>query len=501
MKIKRADDAVSEILGTILLLTIVVAVFSGIYIFVLAPPSDIPQPFVTITGKMEGTTITLTHRGGDSLDLDTELVLNIGDTTYLIAVESCLDDTNGDGLWNIGEQVVYAPTEDITYLYVDAKVIDSETNSMLFTAVFQEATSSPLSGNETFVFDDTIIGEPGVLRLPGKLFVIVVYTNNDGHGFVETISLETGTLDTLEYDDQKGYDPTIIHVSGEIFVIAYRDYNDHGYLKTVEIDDNGNITDTVVDALEFDDHKGVNPSIVHVYNDFYAIAYTGNGDHGFIKTVEIDDTGNFIGINETLEFDSVKGLTPKIFHISGDIYAVAYSGDNEHGMVKTVEIEGDGEFNGIKDTLEFESNKAIEPSVIQVSNNIFAIAYGSENDDGFLKTVEIADNGDINDTVLDTLEFDPNKGLEPDIIHISGDIYVIFYRGLGDFGVLKTIEISNSGNITDTVVDTFNLPNICWGPRIIHISGEIYALSFKNSLDNGYMRAIQIANNGDIDPV
>ncbi|MFW6148717.1 MAG: hypothetical protein ACOC6D_02525 [Atribacterota bacterium] len=67
--------------------------------------------------------------------------------------------------------------------------------------------------------------------------------------------------------------------------------------------------------------------------------------------------------------------------------------------------------------------------------------------------------------------------------------------------VLTTVEISNSGNITDTVVDTFNLPDICWSPRIIHLSGQIYAIAYRNSLDKGCLRAVQIADNGDINPV
>ena len=37
----------------------------------------------------------------------------------------------------------------------------------------------------------------------------------------------------------------------------------------------------------------------------------------------------------------------------------------------------------------------------------------------FLKTVEIADNGQITDTVIDTLEFDTLKGLSPSMVHVS----------------------------------------------------------------------------------
>ena len=138
MKIKRADDAVSEIIGTILLLTIVVAVFSGISIFVLAPPSDSPQPFVTITGKVEGANITLTHCGGESLSLSSVLFVTIDNSTSSTIVGNCLDSiSKDDGWWNIGEKLNY-PSGIIANQEVKVMVTDVESNSVVFIGVFNE---------------------------------------------------------------------------------------------------------------------------------------------------------------------------------------------------------------------------------------------------------------------------------------------------------------------------------------------------------------------------
>jgi hypothetical protein len=56
--------------------------------------------------------------------------------------------------------------------------------------------------------------------------------------------------------------------------------------------------------------------------------------------------------------------------------------------------------------------------------------------------VEIATDGQITNTVIDTLEFDTSDGFEPDIIHVSGDFYAIAYRGINNDGFLKTVEIN-----------------------------------------------------------
>ncbi len=47
---------------------------------------------------------------------------------------------------------------------------------------------------------------------------------------------------------------------------------------------------------------------------------------------------------DTLEFDTVQGMAPDLNHVGGDIYAVAYQGDGDDGFLKTVNILSDGTF-------------------------------------------------------------------------------------------------------------------------------------------------------------
>ncbi len=99
------------------------------------------------------------------------------------------------------------------------------------------------------------------------------------------------------------------------------------------------------------------------------------------------------------------------------------------------------------DTFEFDILKGKTPNIVPISGDVYAIAYAGDGDDGFLKTVTIAANGQITDTVIDTLEFDTLKGNTPNIVPISGNVYAIAYAGDGDDGFLKTIVITASGQI------------------------------------------------------
>ena len=194
-----------------------------------------------------------------------------------------------------------------------------------------------------------------------------------------------------------------------------------GSLKTVEIATDGTITDTIIDNLNFDSNWGEYPSAIHVSADVYAIAYTGDSDYGLLKTVEIATDGYIDTVIDTLTFDTDYGGDPNIISISGDVYAIAYAGDRGDGFLKTVEIATNGQITDtVIDELEFDTVYVANPDIIPVSGNIYAITYcGDLDGDGFVKTVEIATDGQITDTVIDSLEFDTDWGNWPDIIQLS----------------------------------------------------------------------------------
>ncbi len=354
---------------------------------------------------------------------------------------------------------------------------------------------------------DTVTGKvPDIIHVSGNIYAIDYQgAGKNPPGFLKTVEISSAgaiadtVVDTLEFDAAKGMVPDIIHVSGDIYAIVYQGDKDDGFIKTVEISSAGAVTDTVIDTLEFDAANGMVPDIIHVGGDIYAIAYQGGGDDGFLKTVEISSAGAITDtVIDTLEFDAVKGMVPDIIHVSGDIYAIAYQGDGDDGFLKTVEISSAGAITDtVVDTLVFDAAKGKVPDIIHVSGDIYAIAYQGDGDDGFLKTVEISSAGAITDTVVDTLEFDTAKGKEPDIIHVSGDIYAIAYQGDGDLGTLKTVEISPAGAITDTVIDTLGFDAVRGKvPGILHVGGDVYAIAYQGGGDNGFLKTVEILPGG-----
>ena len=291
---------------------------------------------------------------------------------------------------------------------------------------------------------------------------VIAYTGDTDDGFLKTVQIagsgEIGNeeIDSFEFDVVKGKTPDIIPISGDVYAIAYAEDGDDGRLITVTIANDGQITEAIIDSVEFDNAKGKTPNIIHISGNVYAIAYAGDGDDGWLITGTITAAGQITDtLIDSLEFDPVKGKTPNIIPISGNVYAIAYAGVLDDGFLITVTIATDGQITDtVIDTLEFDTSQGKTPNIIPISGDVYAIAYAGNADAGSLKTVTIATDGQITDPVIDTLEFDSAKGKTPNIIPVSGDVYAIAYAGNGDDGFLKTLTIATDGQITDPVIDT-----------------------------------------------
>ena len=82
LKILRRYDAVSEVLGTILILVISVMIFSVVYISFFSVDVSPSRPNVYIAGSIKGNNLILEHSGGESLPLETKVSVSLADGTY-----------------------------------------------------------------------------------------------------------------------------------------------------------------------------------------------------------------------------------------------------------------------------------------------------------------------------------------------------------------------------------------------------------------------------------
>jgi len=141
-KVKRNNLAVSEVLDTILLLGIAVALFSVLSFIVLTYPFEPSNPSVNIVGFIDDDNIVLEHRGGEPLSLDTRVSLTIGGERILTDVRELLaDEFEADDLWGIGEILNYS-SSSIAGNQVTVTIVDVESSSVVMMGTLQGGFSS-----------------------------------------------------------------------------------------------------------------------------------------------------------------------------------------------------------------------------------------------------------------------------------------------------------------------------------------------------------------------
>lgn len=144
MKMKRVDTAVSPIIGTALLLGMAIALFAILNIVVFSVSKDSPSPpSVNLVGRLDNSEVVIDHQGGDSLFLDTQIVVNIDDTRteYNASDDNYLDsESRADGVWNLGESL-RIHIGDVTGKKVEVVVVDGATSAMVMKALLQEGAN------------------------------------------------------------------------------------------------------------------------------------------------------------------------------------------------------------------------------------------------------------------------------------------------------------------------------------------------------------------------
>ena len=146
MEWKQASQAVSEILGTVLLIDIAVALFSVIYVTVLSSPQPAAPTIVELSGKIVDGQIIISHNGGMALNLDTEIITTVGGKQQNVTTARDFLDSSyiSNEKWDIGEKLMIDvedlvdPSINITNLQIEVTVVDVESNSIVLTGILQD---------------------------------------------------------------------------------------------------------------------------------------------------------------------------------------------------------------------------------------------------------------------------------------------------------------------------------------------------------------------------
>jgi len=249
--------------------------------------------------------------------------------------------------------------------------------------------------------------------------------------------------------------------------------------------------------LEYDTDNGLHNSLVQVDSDTYALAYRGTDDDGFISTFTISDDGETITKVSTLEFAPNHNTHNSLVQVDSDTYALAFGGNDDAGWINTFTISADGETITKVKQLKHDTNKGKHNSLVQVDSDTYALAYRGTDDDGFMSTFTISANGSTI-TEVDSLEHDTDNATSNSLVQVDSDTYALAYSGTDDDGFMSTFTIDSDGNITavKTQSEGNNMEHDTYSSfhnSLIQVDSDTYALAYRGTGDDGFISTFTIS--------
>lgn len=136
------NDALSEIVSTVIMIAFAVSLFIPLNLIITSDIESSTDPSTLIVGQLVGDKIIIEHCGGPSLNLDTSCTVNIGGLSTVLTAEDLLNsNSKKNSFWDIGERLVY-DLGDISYFQVSLIVTDKEKNSIICNGIIQDGAIS-----------------------------------------------------------------------------------------------------------------------------------------------------------------------------------------------------------------------------------------------------------------------------------------------------------------------------------------------------------------------
>lgn len=294
-------------------------------------------------------------------------------------------------------------------------------------------------------------------------------------------NISDSVIDTLNINDNVSSDRArFAKLTDSLYALATPDNHWKMQLDTWQILANGQMADTVIDHHLFPPEYYRPGSLKKVGPGMLALASEDHGAlNGHIWTILVYLDGTIEhDLVDSLIFTTTGCIAPRFSNPHPGIWAITSQGWANYGTVATVSITAGGLISpSLIDSLTFREQAVFVPTSAKAHGDFVAIAYRAANDFGTLAIVEISDTGVITDSVIDTYVFESGICLLP-FVHSIGQGYIgVAYRDGLAHGILKTFLVDENGSLNNTTIDTLDFaPGGCNFPYVFHVTGDVWAV-------------------------
>jgi len=310
-----------------------------------------------------------------------------------------------------------------------------------------------------------------------------------GDAFLSSETFVTGNIEWID----------ITQITNNNYLVTYTDGSNNGIMKTFSISSDGN-TITELDSHTFNAAATRRPDALRIPNTNYYVLVYENSLQGVMETYLIGTDGDIddSGYTDTWTFDSGLGRDAQLVYVGNDFFALAYCQPLQSGKVGSISVTTSGDINdsGFTDTLVFSPGTSSCSSInlLETAPNYFAISYKGSVGAGMVATISVDNSGQVSDNVIDSLNYASSIYSGEDIVNIEGDYYAIaYYSGAGR---MVSLEIDSTGDIiNDAIIDSFvfDTPGGQTTTTLINTSGRYFVVGY-----NSKLRSFLFGANGDL---
>jgi len=220
------DAGVSEVVGEILLLAIIIPSVSAIYYVVLSSEPPQAETIINIGADVQGNYIVLQHLGGEPIPGDAYITYIINGTEYRKKIEDLLPPSAKENhQWDIGERICIPFTYDIDYLknfdHATIQITDPIHNTILFFNMLPMQAMSDLEIKATV--------SPDVVHVGDTITIDITLKCVHGDVGVKNISINCSLP------------PALKHISNSTDKGFYRNSTGIWYIDRLNVGENANL--------------------------------------------------------------------------------------------------------------------------------------------------------------------------------------------------------------------------------------------------------------------
>jgi hypothetical protein len=337
------------------------------------------------------------------------------------------------------------------------------------------------------------------IRLNNSEYYLIATQGPDSDGWLYTLhvwnnngTIQKAIIDSYEFLSTDADYVYLVHIPGtDKYAIYYRDVSaTKGKVSTVKVYSNGTISKSIIDTTSSstDAQEVGEKGIVNVNGNIYAIIHcTGIAFpcFGYLETLWINSSGTINDtVLNTMTVDVDSALYPSVYVIDSNTVACTYANGSNNGQIATYNISSAGVITlGQKWNYEAVASGHFYNSLIHISGNVYAMAWRGDSSKGQLITFTIATTGVLGKTIIDSLDYDAVSSRYSVFteINATNDIYALSWQGTaGEDGYIGTVNISDAGSIGATLYDSleFDTGDCKWYPRTIHVADDYYLIVY-----------------------